>query len=192
MIAADVLTDVDPAIMLIQDKILAYSEKAESGTLIHNSVVITQGKNIKKAGDWLNSFYNEGHSAGITDKQFSDMFAIISTMAGTDVKKFADDLASYAAEPFLSFLKTIDLKKENLKSPSDLLYYVFYNKEKIPAENIFSSLAAMIVSNDISLDKIKSMEYEKERSLWYLWILIGAGIIFIILFYRRKQKKDKK
>jgi hypothetical protein len=121
------------------------------------------------------------------------MFAIISTMTGTDINKFADDLSSHAAEPFLSFLKSINLKKEKIRNPSDLLLYIFNNKENIPSENIFSSIADLISANDISVDEIRSrMEAEKGKNMWYLWILIGAGIIFIILFYRRKQKKEKK
>jgi tetratricopeptide (TPR) repeat protein len=193
LIAANILINVDPAINLIFDKILAYSEKAESGILFRQSAETTQSKNIRKAGTWLNSFYDEAHASGLRDNQMSEMFAIISTMTGTDINKFADDLSSHAAEPFLSFLKSINLKKEKIRNPSDLLLYIFNNKENIPSENIFSSIADLISANDISVDEIRSrMEAEKGKNMWYLWILIGAGIIFIILFYRRKQKKEKK
>jgi tetratricopeptide (TPR) repeat protein len=193
MIAADILTNADPNIILIQSKIQAYGEKDESGSLIHQSIEATQGKKIKKAGLWLNSFYDEAHISGLTDKKMSDMFAIISAKTGADISQFTDDLASHAEEPFLSWLRSVNLKKENIRNPSDHLFYIFNNKGNIPPVNIFNTLADMIAANDISVDEIRSrMEAEKGGKLWYLWILIGAGILFIILFYRRKQKKENK
>jgi hypothetical protein len=195
-IAADILTNRDPAIELIKEKIMAYSVNSGSASVIKQAVVITDGMKIKQAGTWLKSFYDESLKNNMKDYQLSNLLATISSLKGTDAAKYAGDLAANSEEPVSIWIKSLNLKKEKITSPEELIFYVLRNKEKvnITDETIFNSLASLIKSVNIRPETIISqMSAIQHNKLWYLWLLAGAGVIFIFFFlFRRKRDKEKK
>jgi len=194
-IAEAILTDVDPSISILREKILTFSETYESGTIVKQSVNKADLSNIKKAGKWLQSFYNESIKQGLTDDQLSDMLAIISSLPDTKVERFLLDLIEYAEEPVLSSLKSPELKKEKIKTPKDLILFLLMNKdkEKYPEEAVFNSIANLIAAKDIPSDIITSQfTTGKECRLCILWIVIGAGLLFFFIVFRKRKKNNKK
>ncbi|HUX55942.1 MAG TPA: tetratricopeptide repeat protein [Bacteroidales bacterium] len=194
-IAADVLTDVDPSISIIRDKILTYSESSENGSIIRQSVAAVDISNIKLAEKWLQAFINESLKLGLSHYQMADMLAIIGTLPDTKTEQFLSDLIKQTEEPLLSYLKSIDLKKEKIKTAKDLFRFLLTenDKEKFPEEALYKSIANLISTEDIPDDIITSqLEPGKENSLWFLWILLGTGLLslFIILWKRNKKKKN--
>ena len=195
LIAADILTNTDPAIELIKEKILAYSENSGSASALRQAVTTTDGMKIKQAGPWLNSFYNESLKNNLKDYDFSTLIASISTYKGTKADKFARDLAGNSEEPLRAWINSLNLKKEKITSPEELILYILRNKEKgnITDETIFNSLANFISKVNVPVDTIKSqMTVLQHHQLWYLWLLGGAGIIFLFFLFRRKRNKEKK
>jgi hypothetical protein len=195
-LAADILTSRDPAIDLIKEKILAYSENSESGSALKQSVASADSMKIKQAGSWLKSFYNESLRNNLTDYQLSNLLASISATKETTAEKFAIDLAANSEEPLRSWVKSLNLKKEKITSPEALILYILRNKEKgnITDETIFNSLASLIKTANIPVDIIKlQAKTVHQPGLWYLWLLAGAGIIFLFfLIFRRRRDKEKK
>ena len=194
-IAADILTEIDPSISIIRKKILAFSEKYETGAILRESVNLTDQRNIKKGGRWLQSVYNESIKQGLTDYQLSDMLAIISSLPDTKAEQFLRDLIEYAEEPVLSSLKSLDLKKGKIKSPEDLIVFIISNKDKklYPEETVFQCISSLIASKDIPADTILShLLTRKENRLWILWILLGTGLFVFFLIFLNKIKKNKK
>jgi hypothetical protein len=195
-IAADILTNTDPAIELIKEKIMAYSVNSGSASAIKQVVVITDGMKIKQAGTWLKSFYDESLKNNMKDYQLSNLLATISSIKGIDAAKFAGDLAANSEEPLSIWIKSLNLKKEKITSPEELILYVLRNKEKgnLTDETIFNSLASLIKSVNVRPETIISqMSAAQHNKLWYLWLLAGAGVIFIFFFlFRRKRDKEKK
>jgi tetratricopeptide (TPR) repeat protein len=195
LLAGDILAETDPAILVIREKLHAYSENTVPGTLIRKSVALTDEKSIKKAGKWLQSFYNMSLSQNMTDEQIAQMFAVITTMPKTKVNVFAGKFAGYSDESLSSWIKTFDVRKENIKSPSELILYILRNKDKlnIPDDVFFRSLAKMIASENIPSETIRSQsEAAKGGKLWILWVLLGGGLIFLFFIIRKKNKKEKK
>jgi WD40-like Beta Propeller Repeat./Tetratricopeptide repeat. len=194
-IAIDILANTDPAIELIKEKILAYSENSGSAAAIRQSVVTADGMKIKQSGPWLKSFYNATLKNNLKDYQFSKLIASISTYKGTKADKYARDLAANSEEPLRSWIKSLNLKKEKIGSPEELILYILRNKEKgnVTDETLFNSLAKLISSVNVPVDTIKSqMVASRRHKLCYLWLLAAAGIILLFFFFRRKRKKEKK
>jgi hypothetical protein len=191
-IAADVLSDVDPSIAKIREKIIAYSEKNVNGSLIKQSVNNTGQKNIKNAGVWLQSFYNESIIQNIKDSETAGMLAAISAFPGTETGKYIEELAIYSDETLKKYLNSPDLKKSGIKTPYDIILKLLRNKDKglFPEISLFDALSKLIAAKDIPASSIASPEPVTERNyLWILWVVLGTGIIlFIIVFMRRKKK----
>jgi hypothetical protein len=195
LVAADILTNTDPLIAIMKEKILAYSENSGSASSLRQSVEATDKLKIKKSGKWLKSFYDESLKNNFTDDQFSKLIAGISTYKDTKAEKSAGDLAMNSEEPLKTWINSLNLKKEKITSPEELVLYILKNKGKgnITDEAFFNSLANLISSANISVDTIKSqMIASQQHKLWYLWVIGAAGALFLLFFFRRKKDKEKK
>lgn len=192
-IAANILSEADPSISVIREKILAFSENSESAAIIRQSVAAVDTRNIKLAGKWLLAFYNESINQGLTKNKMSEILAVISSYKDTKVEQFLNDLIANSDEPFQSSLKSIDLKKEKIKSPEDLISYLIMNEDLYPLEALSKAMANLISSEDIPEETIKSHFAPAEKTnLWFLWIILGTGLfLFFIILLRRKKKKTE-
>jgi|WetSurMetagenome_2_1015567.scaffolds.fasta_scaffold00930_9 tetratricopeptide (TPR) repeat protein len=190
-IAAAVLTDADPSIPVLREKILAYSETSDAGVIIRQSVAAVDLKNIKLKEKWIQTFYNESLKQGLTHSQLSALFAAIGSLPDTKVEQFLADLIAQADEPLASALKSINLRKEKIKTPKDLILYLLANKDKFPEDALTKAIAKLITSKDIPVNKIKSLVVSgKPGKLWVLWVILGSGL-FILFFYLWKRKNNK-
>ena len=193
-LADNVLTGTDTTISLLREKILVYSETSEDSVIIRQSVAAADIRNIKLAEKWLQAFYNESVKLGLTRNKMSELLAGISTFRDTDVSQFLAELIENSEEPLLSSLKSIDLKKEKIKSPGDLVSFLLVNedKDKYPEEAVNKAIARTIAANDIPNDIIISQHTFVEKSkLWLLWVILGAGLLLFIITYWRKRKKNQ-
>jgi hypothetical protein len=192
-IAASLLAETDPAIAVLRNKILAFSENSAAGELFRQTVAEVDKGNFKTKEKWLQEFYNEALKHGLTPAQISDMLVMISSLPDTKVDQYLNDLIAHSEEPLASVLKSIDLKKEGIKTPEDLLQYLFTNKEKYPEDAVSRSIANLIADKSISADNIKSpiLPAGKDK-LWILWVLLGVGILGLLLILWRKKKNQNK
>ncbi len=194
-IAAAILSDVDPSIEILREKILAYSEKSEAGNIIRQSVAAVDLSNIKIKDLWLQAFRNESLKQGLTHSQFSELMASISSLPDTNVEQFLSELIENSDEPLRSALKSLDLKKEKIKSPKDLILFLLMNKDKgkYPEAAVYKSIANLIAAKDIPVDSITSqIAAGKVGWLWILWILLGACLLaFFFIFWKRKKNARK-
>jgi tetratricopeptide (TPR) repeat protein len=194
-IAADLLTDTDPDISKLREKILTFGKNYDEARIVVNSVAILDLSNIKTKGKWLQAFYNESVKQGLTPGKLSEMLVMVSSYPGTGIEQFLSDLIKQAEEPLLSSLKSIDLSREKIKSPVDLLMFLLANKDKIkyPEEAVFLSIAKLIIANNVPSDLIVSrLTTGKDHGLWVLWIVTAAGILIFFIFFRKKKKPNSK
>ena len=192
-IAAAILAETDPSIAVLRTKILTFSENSPVGSLIRQTVTTVDQSAIRTKEKWLQAFYDEALKNGLTQGQLSELLVKISSLPDTKVEQYLNDLVGYSEEPFASSLKSINLKKEGIKTPEDLLMYLFTNKEKYPEEAVIKSIANLIIAKDISADKIKLLATHVRRgNLWILWVLIGAGALSLFLIFRRRKRKHEK
>jgi LPXTG-motif cell wall-anchored protein len=117
---------------------------------------------------------------------------MISASPGAKVEQYLKDLIDHSEEPLTSALKSIDLKKEGINTPEELLSYLFNNKGKYSETSLNRSIADLISSKNIAGEglKTKNPGFWK-NNLWILWIAIGAGLLSLFLiFWKRKNKKN--
>lgn len=192
--AAAVLSETDPYIGILKKQVLTFSENSAAGELVRQVVAVLDQNDIRTKGQWLQEFYNKAVDRGLTRQQISELLVKISSLPGTSVEQYLKDLISDSDEPFASVLKSIDLKKENINTPEDLISYLFANKDKYPLENLSKSIANLIAAKNISMETAKSPAAGTGHGnlMWIIWVLLGAGIIglFLILWWR-KRKKNK-
>ncbi|OFY57112.1 MAG: hypothetical protein A2X04_06595 [Bacteroidetes bacterium GWF2_41_9] len=192
-IAAAILSDTDPAIGLMRDKILVYSTTVEEGGIIRDAVSVVDLKNIRLKEKWLKEFRNGAIMKGLTINQFAELMIAISSIPHTDVNQFLNDLIENADEPLKSYLKSIDLKKEKIRTPKELILFLLSDKNKgnYPEDALLKAIAKLIDSKNIPSETITGDKVSKDKKgfLWVLWILIGASFIFFIFYYNSKRKK---
>ncbi len=192
-IAAAVLGETDPAIAVLRNKILAFSEKSAYGDMIRQTIIAVDNSNIRIKERWLQAFYEEGIKHGLTRNQISELLVMISSAAGTKVEQYLNDLVQHSEEPLASDLRSIDLGKEGINTPEDLISYLFTHKEKYPEEAVSKSIANLIAAKDISAENIKEQTAPAWKSyLWILWIILGAGILSLLIFFWRRRRNRKK
>jgi tetratricopeptide (TPR) repeat protein len=196
-IAADILSDIDTSISKIREKIFAYSDKAENGSLIKQSVNSTDRKNIKNAGVWMQSVYNESIKVNVKGSEMNDMLSKISALPNTESGKYIEELSGYSDEKLKNYLHGPAFKKAGIKTPNDVLLNLLRNKDKgfFPEMSLFNALVNLIPAKDIPVETIASQTMIiAENKLWIIWVAIGAGLLlfFILLISRKKkEKKDK-
>jgi tetratricopeptide (TPR) repeat protein len=195
-IAADVLNGVDPIISKLRAKIIAFSDNFAKGKLLKISITIADSRNIRTASQWLQSVYNESVTSTLTDKEMANMLSVISSMPGTDTKKYIEDISQYSDETLKNYLNSPAAKKSGY--PRDLLLELLRNKDKgsFTGMSMFQALAKLINAEDIPEDTIRSqaaVEISEINRLWILWLVLGGVlIIFFIIFFSRRKKKENK
>lgn len=191
-IAAAILSGTDPAILKLRKQILAYSEHAEEGDIIRQSVAAVDIQTIKIKSKWLQAFFSEATKLGLSGNQLSELMAMISSRADTPVEEFLRDLIEHAEEPLRSLLKSIDLKKEKIKSPKDLIMFLTNNKDRFPEDAVYNSIASLITDKDLPAGVIADNAIAgKEKSLWILWIILGAGLLFLFFIFKKRKKSER-
>jgi hypothetical protein len=192
-IALPELAEIDPSIVVLKKRILDVSETSPTGDLIRRTAATIDQQDIRTSGKWLQEFYYESVKNGFTQRQISELLVLISSLPDTKVEQYLKDLIGYSEEPLASVLKSLDLKKEKIKTPEDLLTYLFANKEKYSEEAVFKGIANLIVSRKVPAGNIKSPVAGTGKGyLWILWVLLGAGILslFLIMWRKKRNKKE--
>jgi hypothetical protein len=194
-LANQILSGIDPSITILRDEILTYGETSEQGNIIREAVAAVDLQNIKVREKWLMSFRTEAMKRGLTINQFAELMLAISALPDTDAEKFLEDLINNAEEPLLSFLKSIDLGKEKIKTPKELLVFLLSekNRGKYPEEALFKAISNLITSRNLPSETImeNQAEFREKGKLWVLWIVLGATILFLILFINSRKRKKK-
>lgn len=194
-IAAAILSNIDPSLSILKEKILVYSNTSEAGYMIRQSVAKVDLSNIKIKEKWLQAFYNESVKQGLTQDQLSDLLISIGLLPGTNTEQFLRDLIEQSDEPLYSSLKSLDLKKEKIKSPRDLLNYMLTNKDKTryPEDAVYKAIANLITSKNIPSETIaRQLTTGVKGGLVILWLLLGSGIIFLFFILWKRRKNNKK
>jgi hypothetical protein len=195
-----ILSETDPSIIILEKRIIAFSEKSADGNLIRQVLAKIDTKGIKSKDEWLKAFIDEAHKAGISDEQVAKLLVSISSKNDSSVAQFLEELKRYAEEPLLSVLKSLDLKKEKIRTPQELILFLLNNKDKLnySKEAVFKTISNMIVAKDTTQSDTSAEQQlkkaEEKNNNWFIIIIgaiITACIIFILSRNKKKQSSDK-
>jgi hypothetical protein len=192
-IASDILSDIDPRIAVVREKLISFSNKYEKGSALKQSVAATDKKEIKKSGPWLLDVYEEALKARLTDVDMAKTVSILTALPGMDVKSYVADLSVYSGEKFAGYLRGLDAGK--FKTSQDLILYLLKNrnKDQYSDEDLFAAIAGLIANRNMGDDTITAALARSEKTnLTALWIILGGLMVFFIFIFFRRKKKDKK
>ncbi|HLN56202.1 MAG TPA: tetratricopeptide repeat protein [Bacteroidales bacterium] len=192
-LASALFADADPGISTLREKVLAYADNSDKGTIIRESVATVDLDRIKMKGMWLRAFSNEALKQGLSRNELAELLARISKLPGTNAGEFLSDLLTVAEEPLLSLLKELDLRKENIRTPEQLVLFLLTNSEKYPEELVYKAIAELISKNNIPAGQIAEQVSggTKKFPYWLLFVVGGGLLIFFILLFRRRKEKNK-
>lgn len=191
-IAGSALTGKDPSIEFLRNKILAFSEISTSGEIFRQAVTNTDAGIAQSKEKWLLSFYNESLKLGLAPHQVSELIVMMSS-AGTNAKSYLKDLTNNSDTQLAALLNLLDLAKEKIKKPEDLIVHLLTNKTKYPEESVSGSIINLITEKNISPDNYKAnMATGKRNNLWILLVLIGVGVLGFFLFLWKRNNDKKK
>jgi len=192
-IADSLLGETDPAIASLRNKVLALSENSITGDQLKQTLTALDHGNYKTKEEWMQAFYKESLRRGITEKQIAGLLVKMSSLPATTAEQYLSDLIENSSEPLKSELKQIDLKKEKIKTPEDLLIYLFNNKDKYPEEEILRAIANLIASKDVPVSSITAEPTSGTKNyILILWVILGAGLLGLFLILWRKKNSNKK
>jgi tetratricopeptide (TPR) repeat protein len=192
-VVSDILSEIDPSIARLREMILAWSGITPSGDLVKKSVAATDLKNIKNAGSWLQSVYNESILANVRDSEMADLISRISALPGTDANSYLEDLKKYSDEKLTGYFESSSFKKSDNKTPYEVILTLLRNKDKelLPDSSLFEALSKLISAKDIPIDTITAQKPVVHRNnLIILWVVLGAGLILLFIIYTRRKKKE--
>jgi hypothetical protein len=192
-IASDILSEIDPSIARHREMILAFCQNAPSGNLIKQSVATTDLNNIKNAGLWLQSVYNESIIAKVSDSEMAGLLSVLSALPDTEGSIFLEELKSYSDEKLKSYFDSQSFKKSDSRTPYDIILGLLKNKDKglYPDTSLFEALSKMIFEKNIPVDTITSLKTSGHGNrLKILWIVLGTGLIFFYFIYARRKKRN--
>lgn len=192
-LANQILSGTDPAITAIRNKILAYSDSSKDSTIIREAVKAVDLQNIKLRDKWISAFRDEIIKRGLSVNRFAEIMLSVTALPDMSAEEYLQQLIQNADEPLLSFLKSIDLDKENIKTPRDLLLFLLSdkNKGKYPEEALYKAIANLTAEKDLPAETIRANQEElrEKGKLWIIWLFTGAGILFFFLYRTRNKKK---
>jgi LPXTG-motif cell wall-anchored protein len=194
-ITADILADIDTAISKMREKIIAYSDKAISGNLIKQSINTTDLKNIKNAGLWMQSVYNESININVKEAELYDLISKLTSLPNTDGAKYLEELTGFSDQNLKDYLNSSGYKKARAKTPVDIIRNLFRNRDKgyFSEKSLFNALVDLLSAKDISTETIASQKMTTgENNRWIIWVVAGAGLLILFIILWRRKKKDKK
>ncbi len=184
----------DPAIDKLNDRITAVSEVSNNNK-IKEALERTQEKNIKNAGEWLESIYSTAIEDGAEEELLTKLIAALSAKPDESPENYLARIEKYAGPNLIKAIQSFDLKEINPKSPEDIIRYLISNPDNYDytQKKLFETFAKMINSDKKTAEEIVDyIESYEGNNLWIIWILLGAGAFIFFIFWRRKRKEEAK
>ncbi|MDZ7738633.1 MAG: hypothetical protein U5K32_06115 [Bacteroidales bacterium] len=212
-IAEPVITEPDPEELIAQQKtidslktiqnrekesidrmeqVISEVSHASENTPMKEAIQKTNMKQIKKAGEWLESLYSVAIEDGTEKELLTKLIAAMSAETDDKADTYLARLAEFAGPELRKALEQIDLSKLDNDSPEGLINYLLSNADRMgyTKNDVFEAFSKMINASDKTADEIVDyITAEKESRLWIVWILLGGAAITLIIFGTRKKKK---
>ncbi|HKK40800.1 MAG TPA: tetratricopeptide repeat protein [Bacteroidales bacterium] len=191
----DILLGRDHAVSVTREKILAVSKNLSQRDIIRQTIEELDSKDIKTREEWISAFTATALSKGLSQGEISGILAAVSTEPGTGAGQFLTDLINTADGQLASVLKSIDLKKEDIETPGELILYLLKNKNKLnlPEDELFKALGELTASEDIPYSVLETSTIAvRERSGWIKTVgIVLAGLVVLIIIFIIAGKKRK-
>ncbi len=182
----------DPSIDNLDQRISELSEFNEDNQ-IKEALEKTKEKNIKNAGEWLESIYSVAIEDGAEEEMLIRLIAALSADMDESAEDYLARLAEFTGVNLRIAIESLDLSEFDIKSPEEIIEYLLNNAEKYgyTREEVFEAFAKLIDSDKKTAEEIINyIESSEGNKLWILWLLLGGGVIIFFILWRRKRDKE--
>ncbi len=205
------VTEPDPQVLLAQQRALdslkatqtketesidrmgqIITEVSETDNTIKEAILKTNEKQIKKAGEWLESLYSVAIEDGAEKELLTKLIAAMSAESGNSAEEYLDRLVQYADHNLKASLEKIDLDELKKHSPEEIISYLLSNTDRLgyTKDEVFEAFSKIINATDKTAEEIVDyIQSGKGRKLWVLWIILGGVAVTVIIFGAGKKKK---
>lgn len=185
----------DPTIDQMDQIISEVTDETKEHEKIREAIEKTKEKNIKNAGEWLESLYSVALDDGAEKEILTRLIAAMSANKNESPAEYLSRLSEYTEDNLLRAIESIDYEKINAKNPEDIINYLLSNsvKQGYPRQKVFEAFAKLISHDKKSAEEIVDYIKTQERGkLWIIWLLLGGGATILIILWSRKKKKENK
>ena len=164
--------------------------------LIKDAIQKTNDRQIIDAGEWLEALYSVAIEDGAEKDLLIRLLAAMSVDSDDSSEDYIERLAEFAGTNLKKALENIDPGILQDKNPEEIIEYLLNNPDRLgyTTEELFAAFSKMISASDKTAEDIVSyMKIKEGGEIWWLWILLGAVAVAIIIFgvNRRKKKKNE-
>ncbi len=183
---------IDSAIDNMDQRIKEVSEVSENDQ-IKGALEKTKEKNIKNAGEWLESIYSVAIEDGAKEDLLTRLIAALSANKDENAEDYLARIKEYAGDNLRRAIEAFDLSEINANNPEDIIKYLLNNAEEFgyTQQELFESFAKLIDSDKKTAEEIVDyIESLESNNLWIIWLMLGAGAFIFFIFWRRKKNKE--
>lgn len=156
-----------------------------------------EGQEFGSVDDVVSYIRDLAAQNNISTEEVDKLALKIAIMDNVLTQAAVDLLEKYAEGDMKAILSGIDIHKLGLKTWTDLQNYIVTKSGGTISAQDLDTLAQSILkpkdtgytTTDVVTPEVQP---EKERRMWYLWLLLGFGIIFFIILWRRRKEKSGK
>jgi len=147
--------------------------------------------------DVISFIKDKAAQSNISPEEVDKLALKVALMDNVLTQAVVDLLEKYAEGDLKKILSEIDIYKLKLRTWTDLQNYIIYRSGgKVTADDLNNLAAKILAVEEPEIIKPEivtpPVETEEGRKLWYLWLLLGLGLVLFLIIIRRKRDKTKK
>ncbi|MDX2414570.1 MAG: tetratricopeptide repeat protein, partial [Bacteroidales bacterium] len=135
-------TKADPTIKELKEIIAEVSDNED----IRDAVEKTRAKQIKNAGEWLESIYSVAIEDGAEQEILTRLIAALSADLDEPVEDYLARLSKYAGDNLRKVINSLDFSEIKADTPEEIIAYLLSNAEKYgyTQQEVFEAFAKLI------------------------------------------------
>jgi hypothetical protein len=149
--------------------------------------------------DMVSYIKDRAKQSNIDPEEVDKLALKVAIMDNVLTQAAVDLLEKYAEGDMKKILSEIDIYRLKLKTWSDLQNYIVTRSGgKLTADDL-NKLAAGILTEkepEVTTPPVVAEPPAKQeeglKKLWYLWLILGLGIVLFLIIFKRKRDKNKK
>ncbi|HCC72026.1 MAG TPA: hypothetical protein DEQ09_12885 [Bacteroidales bacterium] len=160
---------------------------------IRDAIQKTNEKQIKNAGEWLESLYSVAIEDGAEKDILTKLIAAMSADSDDNAEDYIERLMEFAGPRLKEALKNFDSDELKFEKPEEIIEYLLNNSDRLgyARNDVFEAFSKLINATDKSAEEILAyLKIKEGLRLWGIWILLGGVVITLIFFWFRKNKKE--
>jgi len=183
----------DPTIDELDQRITEVTEVSEDERIIE-ALEKSREKDIKNAGDLLESIYSIAIEDGAEEEIVTRLIAALSADQDESTKNYLARISKYAGENLRKAIESFDLSDINARNPEEIIEYIISNADEYgyTRKEVFEAFAKLINSEKKTAEEIVDyIESTEGNNLWIIWLLIiGGGTTIFFILWRRKRNNN--